>query len=347
MSHVTTNYKTKIQYYDNLRAVACFLVILTHSAMPAVNASFGVFMVLFSLIASPSSELFVSISSGLLAPTKLSMKRFYIKRFSKLLWPFLFWSIFMVLYRYFNSEINMKEAIERILLFPIKPTEGVYWFVYAICGLYIINPIISPWLQKTTKKELQFILSLWALTLLMPYLNIISGKEIYKINGNYYFILTYVGGFVGYMLLGVYFKMFPIFIKSKVKLFLVILALLSLGTAPILWSYIFNKSVLETVYNNLSITSALYVSAIYIFFKNFTFSNFINKWFSIIATYSFGIYLIHILIVRELVWRVLENNRLPHPLIETPFIAITSLFICLGVVKLLSYLPKSKYIVGV
>lgn len=346
MSHNIT-YKKKIQYYDNLRAVACFLVILTHSAMPALNPSFGIYMVMFSLIASPSSELFVSISSGLLAPTKLSMKRFYIKRFSKLLWPFLFWSVFMVFYRYFNNEIDINEAIERIIFFPIKPTEGVYWFVYAICGLYLINPIISPWLQKTTKRELQFVLGLWVLTLLLPYLNIITGKEVYKINGNYYFILTYVGGFVGYMLLGVYFKMFPIFIKSKLKLLLVISTLIFLGTVPIIWSYLFDKSVLDIVYNNLSLTSALYVSAIYIFFKNFTFSNFINKWFSIIATYSFGIYLIHILIVREFVWKLLENNRLPHPLIETPFIALASLFICLAIVKLISYLPKSKYIVGI
>src|SRR5690606_31071017 len=244
-------------------------------------------------------------------------------------------------------EIDINEAIERIIFFPIKPTEGVYWFVYAICGLYLINPIISPWLQKTTKRELQFVLGLWVLTLLLPYLNIITGKEVYKINGNYYFILTYVGGFVGYMLLGVYFKMFPIFIKSKLKLLLVISTLIFLGTVPIIWSYLFDKSVLDIVYNNLSLTSALYVSAIYIFFKNFTFSNFINKWFSIIATYSFGIYLIHILIVREFVWKLLENNRLPHPLIETPFIALASLFICLAIVKLISYLPKSKYIVGI
>lgn len=121
--------------------------------MPALDPSFAVYMVFFSLIASPSSELFVSISSGLLAPTKLPMMEFYKKRFSKLLWPFLFWSVFMVGYGYFMGQIEGETAISRILFFPIKPTEGVYWFVYAICGLYLINPIISPWLKEVKKES--------------------------------------------------------------------------------------------------------------------------------------------------------------------------------------------------
>lgn len=338
--------KTRVQYYDNLRAFACFLVILTHSAMPALSPSFGIFMVMFSLISSPSSELFVSISSSLLAPTKLPLMEFYKKRFSKLIWPFLFWSIFMVGYRFFMGQIDGNTAIERIVFFPIEPVEEVYWFVYAICGLYLINPIISPWLAVAKKKELKFILALWIITLILPYLNIITGKDKYNINGNYYFILTYMGGFLGYMLIGVYFKKYPVFISNKWLAILLIIVLITIGTMPVLWSYLFNRDATTLVTNNLSLTSALYVSAIYIFFKNFKFPNFLEYWMSMIANYSFGIYLIHILIVRDVVWKVLENHRIAHPLLETPMIALSSLFICLGIVKCLSYLPKSKYIIG-
>lgn len=336
----------RIQYYDNLRAFACFLVILTHSAMETSDTSVGVYYVFFTLLASPSSELFVSISSSLLAPTKLSMTQFYKKRFSKLLWPFLFWSIFTVGYRYFANQISGETALERILYFPIKPTDGVFWFVYAICGLYFINPIISPWLKEATKKELQIILGLWGITLILPYLNIITGKDIYRINGNYEFILVYMGGFVGYMFIGVYLKKFPIFIDNKIKAFLIVSGLVILGTLPVLWSYAFDRSAIYVFMNNLSLTSALYVTAIYIFFKNFKLPVILENWMTVVAKYSFGIYLIHILIVREVVWKLLENNRLPHPLIETPFVAIASLLICLIIVKCLSYLPKSEYIMG-
>src|SRR5690606_3726741 len=106
------------------------------------------------------------------------------------------------------------------------------------------------------------------------------------------------------------------------------------------------KDSLEYIMTDLSITSALYVIAIYIFFKNISFPSLIEKWMSTIAKYSFGIYLIHILVVTQIMKKLLENNRLPHPLIETPFIAIASLLICLVIVKLLSYLPKSQYFIG-
>lgn len=337
---------TRLQYYDNLRAFACFLVILTHSAMPTVDPAFGIFMVFFSLAASPSSELFISISSGLLAPTKLPMMEFYKKRFSKLIWPFLFWSVFMVAYRYFMGEIDSGTAIRKVVYFPLQPTEGVYWFVYAICGLYLINPIISPWLAVAKKKELHFVLALWGVTLLLPYLNMLTGKNIYAIDGDYYSIFGYIGGFAGYMLMGVYFKKFPYFIGNKWRAIMIVSALILVGTAPVLWSYMFNRSAIEIVMNNLSVTSALYVSAIYIFFKNFKFPDVLQYGMTKIAKYSFGIYLIHILVVREFVWKFLENHRLPHPLLETPFIAIISLFICLAIVKCLSFLPKSKYIIG-
>lgn len=338
--------KGRIQYYDNLRALAIFLVILTHSSMPAFDPSFGVFMVFLSLVASPSSELFVSISSSLLAPTKMPMMEFYKKRFSKLLFPFLFWSVFMVGYRYLVGQIDGETALYRILLFPIKPTEGVFWFVYAICGLYLINPIISPWLEVAKKKEYHFVFGLWLLTLILPYLNILTGTQIYNIQGDYYFILTYMGGFAGFMLMGVYLKKFPIFIENKFKAFSIVLGLVILGTIPILWAYAFNRSALELLTDNLSLTSAFYVSAIYIFFKNFKLPSILESWSRVLAKYSFGIYLIHIFIIREVVWKFLENSRLPHPLIETPFIAIVSLLICLIIVKGLSYLPKSEYFIG-
>src|SRR5690606_41090908 len=100
----------KIQYFNNLRAIACILVILTHSSMPNSNPAFGIFLAGFSLLSSPSSELFVTISASLLAPTKQSMFEFYLKRFSKLIGPFLFWSFIVVLIDYTQAEISISEA---------------------------------------------------------------------------------------------------------------------------------------------------------------------------------------------------------------------------------------------
>jgi len=335
-----------IQYINNLRAMACFLVILTHSAMPATDLSFGLYMVFFSLISSPSSELFVMISSSLLAPTKLDMVSFYKKRFSKLLGPFIFWSVIILIFNFYQNLFSFTEMLNRIILIPFVPATGVYWFVYTICGLYLLIPIISPWLDKSTKKELMIVLCIWGLTLFLPYLNLIFNKEIYDINGNYYFILVYFGGFIGYLFLGVYLRKYPLIFSNKFKPLVFITLLLLVGIAPVLYSYIINREILEITRDNLSITSVSFVIAIFSFFQNFKMPSFIEYFFNIVAKYSFGIYLIHILVIRDFVWLFLENNRMSHPLIETPVIAITSLFICLIIVKIISTFPKSKYIIG-
>lgn len=337
----------QIQYFNNLRALACFLVILTHSALPALDESFGMFMAFFSLIGSPSSELFVTISASLLAPTKKDTFSFYKKRFSKLIGPFLFWSVIILLLDFYLGSITSNQFFTKLLLFPIKPVTGVYWFVYAICALYLIIPIISPWLQKSSKKELQFVLLLWLVTILLPFLNVFLNKNIYDINGNYYFILTYCGGYIGYLFLGVYLRKYPLLFKKKINAILLTLLLIIVGTVPVAYGYIFNREILKIAQENLSITSVLYVVAIFCFFQNFRLHSKVEPVFNLIAKYSFGIYLIHIIVVRKLVWYFVLNNRLSHPFVETPFVAISSLIICVFFVKIITYLPKSKYVIGV
>lgn len=337
--------KDKIQYFNNLRAIACILVILTHASMPASNPAFGMFLAGFSLLSSPSSELFVTISASLLAPSKQGMFEFYKKRFSRLIGPFLFWSVVVVLIDFIQGEISFNEAGTKLLLFPISPVTGVYWFVYAICGLYLVIPIISPWLQMATKKMFYFILALWSLTLLLPYMNFIK-KSFYDIDGNYYFILNYLGGFIGFLFLGVFLRKFPIEFTKKRYAILFLFSLFLLGSLPVIYGVLYNREVLLISRENLSITSMLYVAGIFIFLQNFRLPSFIERFFNLIAKYSYGIYLIHLLVVRDIVWNLLANNRIHHPMIETPLITMVSLLICLAVVILISKLPKSQNIIG-
>lgn len=336
----------KIQYFNNLRALSCFLVILTHSAMPALDSSFGVYMMMFSFISSPSSELFITLSSSLLVPTKLGLFEFYKKRFSKLLGPVVFWSLLIIFLNFINGKITITDSINNIILMPIQPVIGVYWFIYVIIGLYLIIPIVSPWIEKASKKDLLMVILIWCLTLFLPYVNIIFKKDVYILSGNYYFVTNYLGGFIGYLFLGVYLRKYPILIQNKFKLFSLLFILLIIALVPYGYGYGFNRSALVMVSDNLSLSSVSLVIMIFTLFQNIQFSFWMVKIVNLIAKYSFGIYLIHIIVVRDLIWEILENNRLFHPVIETPFIAVISLMICILIVRVLSFLPKSKYIIG-
>ncbi|MCL5244789.1 acyltransferase [Cellulophaga sp. 20_2_10] len=337
----------RVYYIDNLRVLACFLVILTHSAM-ATKDSYGIYAVIVSLVSSPSSELFLTISGALLLPTRIKMKDFYVKRFSRLALPVLFWSLIILFVDYITGASTLGITIKKLILIPLSPVTGVYWFIYTICGLYLLAPIISPWIIASTKKEYQFILLLWLSTILLPYISFVL-PDFYHIDGNYYFILNYFGGFLGYMLLGVYLRKYPI-VLPKPKAIAVILSLIVIAVLPILYCYLFKRDLITTINNNLSISSVLLVTAIFIFFQNFgstnvKFNNFINY----LAKYTFGIYLVHIMIVRNVVWHIYSLFRVEplNPLIETPLIAIVSMIICYACVKLISKLPQSKNIVGV
>lgn len=337
----------RILYIDNLRVLACFLVILTHSAMSTKEA-YGFYAVIVPLVSSPSSELFLTISGALLLPTRVRMKDFYIKRFSKLALPVLFWSIIILLISYSAGRDSIEAILKKLVLIPLSPVTGVYWFIYTICGLYLLAPIISPWIIASTQKEYLFVILLWLITILLPYTSFLW-PDFYVIDGNYYFILNYFGGFIGYMLLGVYLKKYPL-ILTKIKTILIILFLNLFAILPILYCYLYKRDLISTVNNNLSISSVFLVISIFIFFQNFGFSNkkIINIIHSI-ARYSFGIYLVHIIIVRDVVWPLYTYVRAEplNPLIETPFIALFSMALCFLVVKLISKIPYSNYIVGV
>ena len=65
-----------------------------------------------------------------------------------------------------------------------------------------------------------------------------------------------------------------------------------------------------------------------------------------IAEHSFGIYLLHIYIIRHGLWPMFQEWALPTA-VAIPMLVITGATASYLAVALLSHLPKSKYIVGI
>lgn len=87
----------RIYYIDILRAVACFLVVLTHSALPSVDGSDGWVKGGISLLCSFAPVLFFALSGALIFPVHTSMKEFYKRRFLKLIPPMVCWSVILLI----------------------------------------------------------------------------------------------------------------------------------------------------------------------------------------------------------------------------------------------------------
>lgn len=86
------------------------------------------------------------------------------------------------------------------------------WYLYMLIGLYLIMPLISPWLERASRRELQSVLAIWGVTLLLPYVKMLAPALGYT--GNYgntglygvcdwneFGTFHYVSGFAGYLVL--------------------------------------------------------------------------------------------------------------------------------------------------
>lgn len=188
---------------DIIRVIACFLVVFMHSPIPSPNTN-GVFLSALSYFTAPCIGLFFMVSGALLLPVRDDYTSFLKRRFGKVVGPTLFWTALYIAVNLYKAPEDV-DLVKSILSIPFSNQgNGVLWFMYTLAGLYLLAPVISAWLEKAGKKDLEIILSLWAVTLCYPIL-----EQWVEINEGNTGILYYFGGYAGYFLLGYYLKRYP------------------------------------------------------------------------------------------------------------------------------------------
>lgn len=217
-------------WVDWMRISACFLVMMVHSTEPfylggdgslILTRSDAFWVSFFDTLARACVPVFIVASSYLQFPLRYSASEFARRRAARILIPFLFWTVIYALINP-NPIQNFKD-----LLFNFNYAAGHLWFVYMLIGLYVLMPLLSPWAEKVSRKELQVYLLLCFLTTLVPYVRERAmGGDVVCIYGsggipmqahfplwgeaswNEFGVFYYFSGFVGYMLLGLYLRRF-------------------------------------------------------------------------------------------------------------------------------------------
>ncbi|MBO4605833.1 MAG: acyltransferase [Bacteroidales bacterium] len=216
-------------WIDWLRIIACFGVMLTHSVEPFYLGGEGsliltkadAFWVGFlNVLPRACVALFVVASSYLQFPLHYSTAEFFKRRAVRILIPFAVWSVVYALV-WGEPVQNFRD-----LLLNFNYAAGHMWFVYMLIGLYLLMPLLSPWAEKVGKRELQVYLGIWLFTTVIPLIRQLVGgpapviygpsgipnAALYPLWGeaswNAYGVFYYLSGFVGYMLLGLYFRKF-------------------------------------------------------------------------------------------------------------------------------------------
>ena len=334
--------RERIGWVDLLRVIACFLVVFSHScdAFVAVFDSDRATFLQGALAGSfvrACVPLFVMMSGVLLLPVRTGTGAFYRKRIGRVLLALVFWSLALpVLYflymrcvgtaspsidpALFTGEATLHKMWTFVFNFCYDTTP--LWYLYMLIGLYLIMPLISPWLERASRRELQSVLAIWGVTLLLPYVKMLAPALGYT--GNYgntglygvcdwneFGTFHYVSGFAGYLVLAFYLVKFPPAWNWRRTLGICIPTFLAgylatgLGYVVMQKHFPGNYAYLEIVWYFAGINVFMMTAPVFILVQKAAARP--RAWLSRLAGATFGIYLCHFIFVQagyDLVQRI-------------------------------------------
>lgn len=327
--------RERIYSLDWIRVLACLMVIFMHSPFPSSEEN-SLFLLASGYLSAPCIGLFFMVSGALLLPVRMSTKTFLKKKFLKVCIPTLIWSIFYLLWSW-DSTVNF---VQHVLSIPFSAQgTGILWFMYVLIGLYLLAPIVSAWLENASKRELEFYLFLWSITLCYPIL-----KKYFIVNDSNTGILYYFTGYAGYFLLGYYTNKYYNRFVFKYLLFPLALSLLAPVVCKVLeWNINFFQ-----IFWYLSIFVAIQCLTWFILIRKYWAlgENKLNKIIADISNLSFGIYLVHIFFLRDVIWKWNWILSINNYILQTFVVLVLTLFVSLLFVYLISLLPFAEYIIG-
>ena len=223
---------------------------------------------------------------------------------------------------------------------------GHLWYIYMLIGLYLLIPILSPWLNSCSKKELHGYLLLWGASTFIPYIHLIFPQILGECFWNPTPAFYYFNGFAGYMILGYYIKRYG---NPSVTTSLAMTIIGYFTTAYIFCSRINTSSTipeLELSWGFCTINIMLLAWGIFSLFTHIKWqgNNIAGRIISDISKNSYGMYLAHIMLL-NLFYKII-SPYFTNTLISVPLISVCTFISVYLTIKILSFIPSSKYWLG-
>ena len=227
----------RIIWLDVIRLIAMLMVIGVHCIDPFYispamrdNPEYTRWAAIYGSLFRPSVPLFTMMTGLLLLPVRQTAGVFYKKRILRILFPMLIWSVLYNLFPWFTGVLGLPKEIigdffcyvqgsesqalaaslKDVAMIPFQFSfkENHMWYMYLLLGLYLYMPFFSAWVEKAGEKEKRIFLSLWGVSLFLPYLQayvaplfgvrFLLGEATWNAYGLFY----YFAGFNGYLILG-------------------------------------------------------------------------------------------------------------------------------------------------
>lgn len=222
----------RIIWLDFVKFIAISMMIAVHctdnvTPTERSEAWYNLWGSFYGSFMRPAIPLFVMVTGALLLAVKENISTFYTKRLTRLVIPFIVWSVLYNLFPWITGLLGLSPtiindffawaepdqsfsgALHNILMIPFNFSMLAVqmWYVYLLIGLYLYMPFFSAWVKQASVKEQKIFLTLWFISLFIPYLREYLTKDLWgTCSWNEFGLLYYFAGFNGYLLLGYYIK---------------------------------------------------------------------------------------------------------------------------------------------
>lgn len=343
--------RKRVVYYDVLNIMAIIAVMALHcngivhsystNNIKAWSTSLIVECVFFWAV-----PIFLMLTGANLLKyrEKYDTKTFFKKRILKVLIPFIFWAIVMTIWKYNIGVLKINDfSLKSFLnIFFANKEEATYYFMFIILGIYLTMPLLSILSEDKYRKTCWYVVA----ALFVTQTTLPIALKLFEISYNTSLAIQ-LGGYIIYPLLGYLLSTQELNKKQRWVIYTFgILSILFRYGMTYYWtttSNILNK----TLFSYTQFHSVLLACAVFVLIKKCKFAKIENneklsKIIANISACSFGIYLIHkIIMYYEIQVLSININSWKWRTIGV----LSTYIISLGIVYILKKIPIIKKIV--
>ena len=207
-------------------------------------------------------------------------------------------------------------------------------------GLYLLTPILRRWMGQANMREVEFYLTIWMVTLLVPVMRLLDPMMRFLGGVGDTSFLYYFHGYAGYFVLGGYMKRYyghkdSVLYRWREWMFVSVLVL----------SFLF-PAVVKIMEVNVDFYDLFWYLGISFVLMCFVWWNMLRgmcgyvkrcpQCVSTLSSLTFGIYLVHILVMRNVLWKMdwmVGLNGCVQTIVCFVLTFAISLLLCWGVAK--------------
>jgi len=346
--------KTRVIWADSLRILATFAVVMLHTSSrdwyttPVASSAWHALNIYDSLVRWCVPVFFMLSGVFFLDPSKeISTRTMFSRYILRILFALIFWGLVYGLVGLVKASargmhvLTLANFVKLPLRIMFGPPWYHLWFLYAIVAIYLLTPILRLITKTCSRRDLEYILVIFFIFgAIMPSVNYCLHlvRPSLRIN----LTVMEATGYLGYFFAGFYFAKYELQRRT-------VAIMLSLGAASLLVTILLTSIVslktgkaFEYAYGYTLPTTMLASYAVFIVvrlkFKNGRMSERMRSTIVTISGYSFGIYLIHdlIIILFELFG---VGATIFHPFISIPILSVANFIVSVTLVAIVKKIP--------